>query len=102
MLIHYSRRQPPIPNAVYGASKSILPWYGVRINAEDEWLNTYVLDPGWVQTDMGNWSARVFGFESARNTIEESIGGMVDVITKGTKEQYGGKVVRYDGDVQEW
>jgi NAD(P)-dependent dehydrogenase (short-subunit alcohol dehydrogenase family) len=42
-----SRHQPPVPNAAYGASKSIVNWYGVRINAEDEWLNAFVLDPGW-------------------------------------------------------
>ncbi|CAG8058833.1 unnamed protein product [Penicillium salamii] len=95
-------RQPPVPGAVYGASKSILPWYGVRINAEDEWLNTCVLDPGWVQTDMGNGAAKWWGMESAPDTVEKSTSGMVDVITNGTKEQYGGKVVLYNGEVQEW
>ncbi|KAJ5775216.1 uncharacterized protein N7511_000227 [Penicillium nucicola] len=95
-------RQPPVPSAVYGASKSILPWYGVRINAEDEWLNTFVLDPGWVQTDMGNGAAKGWGIESAPDTVEKSTSGMVDVIINGTKEQYGGKVVLYNGEVQEW
>ncbi|CAI7621772.1 unnamed protein product [Penicillium viridicatum] len=95
-------RQPPVPSAAYGASKSILPWYGVRINAEDEWLNTFVLDPGWVQTDMGNGAAKGWGMESAPDTVEKSTSGMVDVITNGTKEQYGGKVVLYNGEVQEW
>lgn len=97
-----SRRQPPVPSAAYGASKSILPWYGVRINAEDEWLNAFVLDPGWVQTEMGNASAVGWGFESAPDTIEQSTGGMCEVITKGTKAQYGGKVVLHTGEVQDW
>lgn len=52
-------RQSPVPSATYGASKSILPWYGIRINFEDAWLNTFVLDPGWVQTDMGNSGAKL-------------------------------------------
>ncbi|RMZ87201.1 hypothetical protein DV736_g5580, partial [Chaetothyriales sp. CBS 134916] len=95
-------RQPPVPSASYGASKSILNWYGVRINAEDEWLNTFVLDPGWVQTDMGNAAAKGWGLESAPDTIDKSTTGMVDVITKATKEQYGGKVVLYNGEVQAW
>ncbi|GFF25299.1 aflatoxin biosynthesis ketoreductase nor-1 [Aspergillus udagawae] len=95
-------RQPPVPSASYGASKSIFPWYGVRINAEDEWLNTFVLDPGWVQTEMGNSAAKGWGIESAPDTIEKSTGGMMRVITEGTKEQYGGKVVLYTGEVQEW
>lgn len=97
-----SRRQPPVPNAAYGASKSIINWYGVRINAEDEWLNAFVLDPGWVQTDMGNAAAQLWGLEEAPDTYEKSITGMVEVLSTGTKEQYGGKFVRYSGEVQEW
>ncbi|KAI9046213.1 uncharacterized protein KD926_004051 [Aspergillus affinis] len=93
-------RQPPIPSAAYGASKSILPWYAVRISAEDEWLNTFVIDPGWVQTDMGNSAARGWGLESAPDTVDKSTSGIIDLITKGTKEQYGGKVVLYNGEVQ--
>ncbi|KAJ5881068.1 uncharacterized protein N7473_012121 [Penicillium subrubescens] len=74
-------RQPPVPSASYGASKSILPWYG---------------------TEMGNSAAKNWGIESAPITIEKSTDGMVRVITEGTKEQYGGKVVLYTGEVQEW
>ncbi|KAE8356206.1 hypothetical protein BDV28DRAFT_145391 [Aspergillus coremiiformis] len=95
-------RQPPVAIAAYGASKSMINWYGVRINAEDKWLNTFVLDPGWVQTDMGNSAARAWGLDSPPVTVEVSTGGMVDVIVQGTKEQYGGRVVSYDGVVQEW
>lgn len=87
MNINLSRRQPPVPSATYGASRSILNWYGVRINAEDEWLNTSVLDPGWVQTDMGNSAAKGWGLDSAPDTIEKSTSNMVDVITRGTKEK---------------
>ncbi|KAJ5509163.1 Short-chain dehydrogenase/reductase SDR [Penicillium freii] len=85
-------RQPPVPSAAYGASKSIVNWYGVRINAEDEWLNAFVLDPGWVQTDMGNAAAQLWGMEEASDTHEKSITGMVEVLSMGTKEQYGGSL----------
>ncbi|CAI7660229.1 unnamed protein product [Penicillium glandicola] len=95
-------RQPPVSNAVYGASKSIVNWYAVLINAEDNWLNAFVLDPGWVQTDMGNAVARFWGLEEAPETPENSITGMVEILSTGTKEQYGGKFVRYTGEVQEW
>lgn len=93
-------RQPPIPNAAYGASKSAVAWYGVRINAEDEALNTFVLDPGWVQTDMGNAAANHFGIAAAPTTEEESVNGLFNVLTTATKEKYGGKVVLYTGEVQ--
>ncbi|CAI7665288.1 hypothetical protein PCG10_008667 [Penicillium crustosum] len=95
-------RQPPVPSAAYGASKSIVNWYGVRINAEDEWLNAFVLDPGWVQTDMGNAAAQLWGMKEAPDTYEKSITGMVEVLSTGTKDQYGGKLVRYSGEVLEW
>ncbi|KAK5659474.1 hypothetical protein OQA88_675 [Cercophora sp. LCS_1] len=93
-------RQPPVPNAVYGASKSVVAWYGVRINAEDEWLNTFVLDPGWVQTEMGNTAARLFGVPEAPTTTDDSVNGLYSVLTTATKEKYGGKVVLYTGEVQ--
>jgi hypothetical protein len=80
----------------------VVSWYGVRINAEDEWLNTFVLDPGFVQTDMGNEGARTFGMEQAPTTVGESVGGMFQVLTTATKEKYGGKVVLYTGEVQAW
>lgn len=77
-------------------------WYGVRINAEDEWLNTFVLDPGFVQTDMGNAAAQTFGLEEASTTVDESVDGLFQVLTTATKEKYGGKLVLYTGEVQGW
>ncbi|KAM0255925.1 hypothetical protein ACHAQJ_005326 [Trichoderma viride] len=95
-------RQPPIPNSAYGPSKTVVNWYGVRINAEDEWLIAFVLEPGFVQTDMGNTAAEFFGIGEAPTTIEESVGGLFKVIKTATKEKYGGKVVLYTGEVQDW
>lgn len=77
-------------------------WYGVRINAEDEWLNSFVLDPGFVQTEMGNLGARTFGMAEAPNTVEESTAGMYNVLNTGTKEKYGGKCVLFTGEIQDW
>ncbi|KAI1770969.1 hypothetical protein F4818DRAFT_430736 [Hypoxylon cercidicola] len=95
-------RQPPVSSAVYGASKSMVNWYGVRINGEDPWLNCFVIDPGWVQTDMGNTAAHGWGMESAPDTVDKSCDGMVQLLKTATKEKYGGKVVLYDGEVQAW
>ncbi|KAI6084149.1 hypothetical protein F4821DRAFT_243347 [Hypoxylon rubiginosum] len=77
-------------------------WYGVRLNGEDEWLDAFVLDPGWVQTDMGNTAAQRWGIESAPDTVDKSCDGMTQVLKTATKEKYGGKVVLYDGEVQAW
>jgi hypothetical protein len=32
---------------------------------EEDWINAFVMDPGWVQTDMGQTGAIGLGFESA-------------------------------------
>ncbi|ORY15317.1 hypothetical protein BCR34DRAFT_622950 [Clohesyomyces aquaticus] len=95
-------KQPNIPNGAYGASKGLLNWYGVRINAEDEWLNTIILDPGWTQTDMGNGAATVFGHEHAPVPLDESTDGLYKVLTTATKEKYGGRVVDYTGQIMDW
>lgn len=95
-------RQPPVPNGAYGPSKAALNWYGVRINAEDDWLTTFILDPGFVQTESGNAAARIFGMEEAPLTVDESVDGMLNVIKTATKDAVGGRVVLYTGEVQAW
>ncbi|MBE3045416.1 hypothetical protein IMZ48_23275 [Candidatus Bathyarchaeota archaeon] len=98
-----SRRQPPIQNACYGASKASLNWYGVRINAEDDWLNAFVFNPGFSTTDMGVAAARAYGFtEDALLTPGEALDGMFRVLQTTTKEEHGGKLVRYTGEVDDW
>ncbi|KAH7125107.1 hypothetical protein B0J11DRAFT_527579 [Dendryphion nanum] len=92
--------QLPIPNAAYGPSKAMLHWLTVRINAEEDWLNAYVLSPGWVQTELGNAGAVFFGLEQAHVTVEDSCNGMVEIIAKSTKKDHGGKMVSYDGSIE--
>ncbi|TGJ81333.1 hypothetical protein E0Z10_g7448 [Xylaria hypoxylon] len=95
-------RQPPVPSSAYGASKSMLFWYGIRINAEEEWLNTFVADPGFVQTDMGNDAARRWGLkEETLLTVDECMGSFFQVLRTTTKEKHGGKAVLYTGEVLE-
>jgi hypothetical protein len=77
-------------------------WYGVRINAEEDWLNAFVIDPGWVQTEMGNAAARDFGIDKATLLVDEAMDGVFNVLRTATKEKYGGKAVLYNGEVQEW
>ncbi|KAL1301922.1 hypothetical protein AAFC00_006096 [Neodothiora populina] len=95
-------RQPSVPNAAYGASKAMLHWYGMRINSDEEWLASFVLEPGFVQTDMGNSSARAFGMEKAITTVDDSCDGMFKVLNTATKEHYGGKLVDFNGEIQTW
>ncbi|KAI1466503.1 NAD(P)-binding protein [Daldinia caldariorum] len=96
-------KQLPIPNAAYGPSKAALHWFTVRINAEDDWLNAFVMVPGWVQTELGNAGARQFGVGQAPLGVDESCDGMVQILAVSTKEKHGGKAVSYDGEItSEW
>ncbi|KAI1753090.1 putative NADPH-dependent 1-acyl dihydroxyacetone phosphate reductase [Xylaria castorea] len=98
----YLGNQPDVPSSSYGVSKAMLFWYGVRINTEEQWLNTFVIDPGFVQTDMGNDAAQNWGMEKATLTIDEAMDGVFQVLRTATKEKYGGKAVFYTGEVKEW
>lgn len=80
----------------------MLFWYGVRINAEEDWLNVFVIDPGWVQTDMGNYAARQWGLPEATLPVDSTMDAVVQVLRTATKEKHGGKAVLYTGEVQEW
>lgn len=50
--------------------------------------------------DGGNSAARTFGVEEAPTRVEESTGGMFDVVTNAIKENLGGNVFLYTGEVQ--
>jgi norsolorinic acid ketoreductase len=81
------RRKPPVPNTAYGPSKAAIACYGVRLNSEEEWLNTFVIGPGWVQTDMGNTTANLWGIPAAPTTEEDSGNDIFNLVTTGTKEK---------------
>ncbi|KAK8099058.1 uncharacterized protein PG998_012299 [Apiospora kogelbergensis] len=91
--------QPPIPNAAYGPTKAAVNWYTVRINAEDEWLNAFVINPGWVQTELGDRGARELGLEKAFITVKESCDGMINVLGGTNKEKHGGRMIAWNGDI---
>ena len=73
----------PFPNASYGVSKVALNFVVRKIHFEHEGLVAFPMDPGWVQTDMGNEGAKTFGVEKANITVEESVGGMVKMVSLG-------------------
>jgi hypothetical protein len=89
-----------VPNASYGPSKAALAWYGVRLHAEEPWLSSVILDPGFVQTRFGNLAALDFGMEKPPLTVDESTSGLFDLLGRINKEEHGGKVVLYTGEVQ--
>lgn len=71
----------PFPLAAYGMSKVMLHWFVRKVHFDHPEITAFVLDPGFVQTDMGNEGARNFGMEKAWITIEDSTNYLVSVVS---------------------
>jgi norsolorinic acid ketoreductase len=87
----------------YGASKTALNWLVQRIHIEEPWLTAFVFHPGLVLTDMAETLAQAGADVKALGAIEvdQSIGGMVRVLDKATRD-IGGSFQNYDGSVLPW
>jgi len=79
----------------YRSSKSALNMVTKSLSLDliDKNIVSVVLHPGWVKTDMGGRHATL--------SIEDSVRGMVQVISSLEKSQ-NGKFLRYNGDVLPW
>ncbi|TGO53085.1 hypothetical protein BCON_0130g00300 [Botryotinia convoluta] len=49
-----SRNQLDMPNSAYAPSKVAIHWLTKAIHREEPTLIAFPIDPGWVQTDLGN------------------------------------------------
>lgn len=56
----------------------------------------------WVQTEMGNSSAVMFGFGQAPLALDVSCDGMIKVIDAAEKETHGGRLWSYEGKQDAW
>ncbi|KAJ5153717.1 Short-chain dehydrogenase/reductase SDR [Penicillium coprophilum] len=92
----------PMQNAAYAPSKAIQHWYTKAISVEDPWLNAFPVDPGWVQTDLGNRGAHAIGVEKAAITVEDSTTGIVRIIDASTLQTHSGKLFKFDGNEEPW
>ncbi|KAK5058957.1 hypothetical protein LTR84_011221 [Exophiala bonariae] len=97
----------PFPNAAYGPSKAAAAWLTIQINDEDQWLHAFALSPGWVHTDMGDTGAAAFNVDEATVKalmidVDTSCNGMMEVLSKTTKAEHGGKLISYDGSITSW
>ncbi|KAI9650588.1 hypothetical protein NHQ30_000606 [Ciborinia camelliae] len=86
--------------------ESIINWLTIRINTEDDWLNAFVMAPGWVTTELVYEAAEGLGFEDTfikENLIspDKSCDGMMKVHADTKKAKHGGRMVIYDGSIWE-
>ncbi|MCJ1396574.1 hypothetical protein MMC18_009465 [Xylographa bjoerkii] len=80
----------PYPALAYGASKAMVHYITRKIHLENEWLVAFVLDPGFVQTDMGNMGAVAVGLAEAPTTIKDSVDYLITTIDGSTRDKTSG------------
>ncbi len=77
----------------YSASKAALNMFMRTLAFEVRGVTTFVLDPGWVRTDMGGNSASL--------APERSVDAMLQVIDRAAPRD-AGKFFRWDGHEMPW
>ncbi|RDL40391.1 NAD(P)-binding Rossmann-fold containing protein [Venustampulla echinocandica] len=92
----------PGPWFCYGVTKAAVNYLVRRIHVENDWLTAVVLQPGWVQTEMGNFAATSVGMESAPMKLEDSVVGCLKVIDAASREKYAGEFVNSEEETVLW
>ncbi|KAI4281021.1 MAG: hypothetical protein L6R38_003994 [Xanthoria sp. 2 TBL-2021] len=94
--------QRPYPLTAYGSSKAIFHWIVRKVHFEHPDIVSLIVDPGFVQTDMGNTGARLFGMAEAPVPTKDSVAGCVAQIDAATKEKGSGKFLGWNGEDFPW
>jgi norsolorinic acid ketoreductase len=79
----------PFPFFAYGISKAAANYLVRKLHFENPNLTSMAFHPGWVQTDMGNGSARIVGMTEAPMSVEDSIKGLVARFDAASRETSG-------------
>lgn len=75
----------------------------MKINAEDDWLNAFLLQPGLVNTDGVAAIAELLRLPpDAMDPLDEVCDGLFKVLASATKERVRGKSVSPAGDIMPW
>ncbi|KAK4493630.1 hypothetical protein PRZ48_004241 [Zasmidium cellare] len=101
----FLENQPPYFSAAYGPSKTAVHWMTKRIDGEEEKITAFVLDPGFVDTDMARKGAEILGVSLeglGALTPEQSANGIKAVVDGASKEQTGGQMWNFKGEEVAW
>ncbi|RYP57747.1 hypothetical protein DL769_009307 [Monosporascus sp. CRB-8-3] len=83
-------------------SKVLVHWYARAIHFEEKGIIALPVDPGSVQSALGNYGAKEFGYEKTSVTTEEGVPGLISVIDDTTRETHSGKLWQNDGKELAW
>ncbi|KAI9151517.1 NAD(P)-binding protein [Paramyrothecium foliicola] len=88
--------------AGYGASKAALNHFSLNLHSENPKLTVLVVDPGFLDTDMGKRGAKTFGIDKPPHETAENARGIVKQIDAATRETHSGKFLNYNGEPVPW
>ncbi|KJA22255.1 hypothetical protein HYPSUDRAFT_41149 [Hypholoma sublateritium FD-334 SS-4] len=104
----------PTGSVAYGATKAALNWTTRKIHFENDWLVTFPLSPGPVDTDMlrnaiendksGTLQKLAVddGSLNWRATVETVSVSLIKIIDESTREKDGGEFIHVDGTRIPW
>ncbi|KAK5117857.1 hypothetical protein LTR85_008631 [Meristemomyces frigidus] len=94
----------PLQLIAYGMSKAAVNFAAGRIHREEERIAIIPVQPGWVQTAMGEKAAAFAGMEAkdVPTTLEESVSGLMKVFDGATKEGQSGRFWDQEGKEVPW
>ena len=79
----------PVPFFGYGLSKAAVNYMVRKLHFENPKLTSMALNPGWVQTEMGNGSATTLGMAEAPTSLSESVDTLVGLFDGANREKSG-------------
>ncbi|KAH9484734.1 Norsolorinic acid ketoreductase [Psilocybe cubensis] len=98
-------------NTPYASSKATLNWITRKIHYENEWLITFPLSPGGVDTDMFDYSKETDA-SGALQAVIQTYGEfptadkvavlLLNIIDESTREKDGGQFINVDGSRASW
>ncbi|GAB7335804.1 hypothetical protein MBLNU13_g08084t1 [Cladosporium sp. NU13] len=91
-----------VQNTAYGASKAALNFVVRKIHFENPGLIAFCVNPGWLQTDLGNHAAVSAGMSQAPVPVEDGVQGILHLIDDATRENTSGRFLGSDGKAVAW
>jgi norsolorinic acid ketoreductase len=93
-----------LPSLAYGISKAAANYAASRIHREEKRIVVVPVQPGWVQTDMGNAFAAYNGLDASQVPVKlnDSVQGLIELFDAATKEKHSGLFWDYEGKQVPW
>ena len=80
-----------LPITCYSVTKCAINHIVRRIHYEQPNLTAFPLQPGTIQTHLGNLVAQKIGLEKAPITLSDGVTGIVKVMDEATRQSHGGR-----------